>query len=147
MEIKNLLIGIMAAVLFTGLSLGIMFELYDSENLNVDLSQDSSTGKLSNLSARINQSRSDLSDYNDVMENDTQNAQFDEQTDSQDLLQSAWSAFKNVPSYIGTFSNLIFTIASMVLPKRSGEILWFILGLITIVVAFAILNAVLGSKL
>jgi hypothetical protein len=62
-SLKAIIIGMMAFILFVTLSFGIMLDLYDEDNLNIDLSennQTSSLGDLNILEDRLEEIRMDL---------------------------------------------------------------------------------------
>jgi hypothetical protein len=146
MELKNIIIGLMAFVLFIIVIMGITTDLYSSDNLNVDLSSDNITSPLFTLQQKANESQQDIEDTNNIIKEKVMtNASINNEVSTSDLLASSWSAFTNIPSYIGTFFSLLIETFNS-LGMGSTIFVWFFIGSILIVISLIIINSILGSR-
>jgi hypothetical protein len=146
MEIKDVLLGVMAFVLFTTVAFALVGRLYASDNLDVDLSADNVTSPLLSLQEKAEESQTELETYNrDLQDKTMTNVSLDSEVTTADLVGSAWGAFTNIPSYIGVFFNMIGAVFNSFIGFKG--FLWFFVGIIVISIAIAVINAVLGSRL
>lgn len=147
MDIEKFIIAIMAFILFGGIALMLVGDLYKPSNLDVNLSNDRDTEALNTLQTQLTQSQADINSYNNQMADKVLgNATFKKDISTGDLLTSAWSALTNIPNYIATFFSLISGIVGTIL-GGSGIWMWFFIGIVAIGLAITVINTILWGKI
>jgi len=146
MDIKSFIIGLMAMILVLIVSLGMMFSLYDEDNLDVDLGSDNTTAYLTTLQTKATESKTKIEGYNRNMEDKVMsNISIKSDISSADLIGASWGAFTNIPSYIGVLFDLLGGIFNT-MGTGFSMFAWFFIGSIIITFAILIINAILGSR-
>lgn len=149
MQIGDLIIGLMAAVVFLTVPMNLITDMYTAHNLDVDLADYVETAELVSFTQNITDAKDELNVINRNLESNIPGGEgVDYSTGvitEGDLAKASLSAISNIPKYLTVF---VSTIGGMLSTLGIGGIYaWFFTTSLIIVVIFILLSSVLRNRI
>lgn len=153
MQLQGFIIGLMAFVLFSIVTLTFVFDVYDTDNLNVSL-DDSATNnvtyRLYTMQQKVSSYQSNLTTSQQYMEDRVPGGSeadlpTGEMTEAQ-LAKASLTAITKIPTYLGIFGSMLLSIFSIV-GIGGMDFIWFFGGAIIVIVILLLIGSVLRNRL
>ena len=149
MQIGDLIIGLMAAIVFLVVPMNLVSDMYTSHNLDVDLSQYEETARLVSFSDNLSDSKDDLNVINRNLQSNIPGGEVVDYSTGVitegDLAKASLSAISNIPRYLTIFVSTVSGMLSTL--GISGIYSWFFTTALLVVVIFILLSSVLRNKI
>lgn len=144
MEIKDLIIALMAFAAFGLVIFGFVANLYSPDNLNVQL--DNETGaQFQKLYSRVNSTRQNtdifISDFQTYVPGGTNASIDDPNLDTADLLRASLKALTQIPRTLPIFSSIVLTVSESL--GIDATITGFLIGILFVTIIIILVTAVL----
>lgn len=144
MKVQNLILGVMAFVLFASVTIVITLDMYSSEGFDINLSNNSYTNELYTLQTEMETQKAEITSHNAILQqnmpgqNGTDIPEGD--IDQGTLIKSTFVSVTKIPNYLDVFITMIRTGLNAV-GLGGGLFFWFFTGGLTVIVALLLLSS------